>query len=582
MMWSSPRIAAAGGALAGVALLTPPRAALELLVGGPVVDERLVAGGWLWKVTLLGVGALLLAMGRIELSGGRTAPLLSRPPAASPGPPRPVDTALFVALLSAALVLRLVALGEGLWFDEIQTFVEYVSLPGGRILTTFDTQNQHMLYTLAAKATTSLFAPAAWALRLPAALFGVASIAALYWFGTLVTTRREAVLAAAALTFSYHHVWFSQNARGYTGLLFWSLIASGLFIRMLEAGRFRSWRLPIAYGLAMAAAAFTHVTALFVAAAHALIWVWGAARQRRRTRALASTRDPDAIRQPAGLSPIWMPAAGFVLAGAFTLLSYSLVLPQFVATLLTPSMEGVGIEWKNPVWLLREMVGGLSQGLPGGPVTLAAATLIGLAGVASYLRHSVLTGAVLVLPVVVTAVAILALGHNLWPRFFFFAAGFAALIGIRGLFAVARRVIPRRANTAAARKRSDALATIVAVLVIVASATTVRRAWSPKQDFRAAGEFVDRNRGRDDVVLTVDMTSLPYRDYLGRLWPEVTSVSELEQQEAGAARTWVVYTFPNRLAIVQPAVWERLERDYAEAARFEGTVRGGAVVVLVR
>jgi uncharacterized membrane protein len=48
----------------------------------------------------------------------------------------------------------------------------------------------------------------------------VASIGALYLLGRAVAGPTEALFAAALMTVAYHHVWFSQNARGYSGLLF--------------------------------------------------------------------------------------------------------------------------------------------------------------------------------------------------------------------------------------------------------------------------------------------------------------------------------------------------------------------------
>ena len=66
----------------------------------------------------------------------------------------------------------------------------------------------------------------AWSIRLPAVLFGVASIPVLYALGERVTGTREALLACAILSVSYHHIWFSQNARGYTMLAFWTILST--------------------------------------------------------------------------------------------------------------------------------------------------------------------------------------------------------------------------------------------------------------------------------------------------------------------------------------------------------------------
>lgn len=44
-------------------------------------------------------------------------------------------------------------------------------------------------------------------------------------------------------------------------------------------------------------------------------------------------------------------------------------------------------------------------------------------------------------------------------------------------------------------------------------------------------------------------------------------------------RTWVLYTFPVRLAAAYPDVWQELA-GYRQMATFPGTVGGGAIVVL--
>ena len=72
---------------------------------------------------------------------------------------------------------------------------------------------------------------------------------------------REALLSAALLTFSYHHIWFSQNARGYSGLLFWTNFSSWLFLRALREERPQLWLL---YAAAAALGVYTHMNMLFV------------------------------------------------------------------------------------------------------------------------------------------------------------------------------------------------------------------------------------------------------------------------------------------------------------------------------
>src|SRR5262249_318850 len=150
-----------------------------------------------------------------------------------------------------------------LWLDEVLTLTHYARPALGMILTSFPDQNQHMLYSVLGHISLDCFGESAWALRLPAVLFGVASIWALYALGGRIASRTEALLAAAMMTVSYHHVWFSQNARGYTGLLFFTLLSTWLFVRGLRAGRWPLWG---GYAVSVALGFWVHLTMLFVAA----------------------------------------------------------------------------------------------------------------------------------------------------------------------------------------------------------------------------------------------------------------------------------------------------------------------------
>jgi len=92
---------------------------------------------------------------------------------------------------------------------------------------------------------------------------------------------------------------------------------------------------------------------------------------------------------------------------------------------------------------------------------------------------------------------------------------------------------------------------------------------------------VDQARSADDAVVTVDLTEYPYLRWRQRDWAAAKSLVELERIEQQHRRTWLVYTFPVRLAVVQPEIWQRLAVQYDTAAVFPGTVGGGAVVVMV-
>jgi len=462
---------------------------------------------------------------------------------------------LLLSVLIVGAALRVVGLNQGLWYDEIATLVRYVRRPLAEIVTRFDTQNQHMLYSVLAHVSVKLFGETAWALRLPAVVFGVASLWALWWFGTLVTSRREALLAAALMSVSSHHVWFSQNARGYSMLLFWTLLGSGLFVKLLD-GSARSKRMVFGYGLVMALATWTQVAGGFVVAAHAVVYV---------ITALAGSRR--------GVTPAREPRVAIVLAGALAFLLYLPVLPSMMHTLAAPGATGGAAEWKSPFWFAAEAARGLARGVPGGWIALLAGMTVATIGVVSYARRSLAVTLLLLVPGLVTAAVMLVTAHNLWPRLFFFALGFAVLIVVRGGFAICEIVFGARAPL---------VATVGALAACVASALTVPRTWVPKQDFGAARDFVEATRRPGDVVVTVDMTRLPYRDFYRTGWLAADSQTNLAALRPESGRTWVLYTFPERLSAVDPALWEAIRCCFTEARRFPGTVQGGTIWVMVR
>lgn len=469
--------------------------------------------------------------------------------------PRARGTAwALVALLGIGLGLRLYHLGPGLWYDEIETLVEYVRSPLGRIITDYHSTNQHPLYSVLAHFSIATLGESGAALRLPAALLGTASLWAYYQFAARVGDRREALLGAALLTVSYHHVWFSQNARGYSGLLLLTLLATLAFLRLLREET-TGWGSVAVYGVSSALAVYIHPTAVLLSLSHALVlaWVWWA---ERRTRPRLGIR----------------PGAGILLAAGLTLLLYAPVLSQLVSTLAGRNPHAAQTDWQSPLWFVLESARGLAAGLPGGWIGVAAGVLVMTAGLIGLWRQSPTLCALCVLPGLLTAAILLVVKQNLWPRFFFFSAGFAVLIAIRGGFGLARLLFGERGRV---------LATGGAILAILASALTLPRAWGPKQDFLGAERFVDQARSADDAVVTVDLTEYPYLRWRQRDWAAAKSLVELERIEQQHRRTWLVYTFPVRLAVVQPEIWQRLAVQYDTAAVFPGTVGGGAVVVMV-
>jgi 4-amino-4-deoxy-L-arabinose transferase-like glycosyltransferase len=452
------------------------------------------------------------------------------------------------------MALRLYGLNAGLWHDEILAYVRYVRMPFGAIISTFSDQNQHLLYTLLARASFGIFGDSTWSLRMPAVLFGVASIGALYLLGCQVTRVREALLAAALLTFSYHHIWFSQNARGYTGLLFWTLLTSWMLLRALHHAPLYVWWL---YAAGIALGVYTNMTMLFVVIGHFIIYLLTLVKRRQ---------DIWADR--------WLGLFhGFCLAGLLTFQLHALVLPQIFSGVI--SEESSVPAWTSPLWTLLEFAKGIEMSFAGG-IAAAVALLIFGSGLWSFARAKPVVLQLFIIPATLCAAVVLALGHHLWPRFFFFTIGFGALVVVRGSMQLGQ-LVARSLNWFPTTAVPLGIAGCIALILI--SVLSIPRAYAPKQDYQGALEFVEARRQAGDAIVTVGLATFTYKYFYKMNWQDVNTIADLQDIRFHAKRTWLLYTFPPHVQSVHQEIMASIQQDFTILKQFHGTVGSGTIFV---
>jgi hypothetical protein len=461
--------------------------------------------------------------------------------------------AVLGGLTALAILLRIPNLNSCMWLDEVLTMVRFARPPVLQILTSFPDQNQHMFYSLLAHVSIRTFGEQAWALRLPSVGFGIASIWALFLVGRRLIGEKEALLACALMTVSYHHIWFSQNARGYMGLLFFTTLATWLWLEAMDRNSWGAW---IGYSVSIALGMWIHMTIVFVAATHALIFfiVW-----------LQSGREPARLGRA---------LAAYTLCATLTLQLFALSLPEFLRTGLAEVSPPS--EWTNPLWVIQESIRSLQIGFAALAVVLCGGFLVA-AGWVDIARRQASAAWAMVLPGIVGGGSMLALGHNLWPRFFFFCMGFALLIAVHGAMEVPRLVAKLRLLPGGwAPKLGYALAG----MMILASATTVPRCYAlPKQDFTGAKAYVDQERRPGDTVVVTGLAEHVYPPYYAPSWPVAQTSEQLTALRSHTGRTFVVYTLPIELRAVHPDIWKTLETDFETDRIFWGTLGGGEVYV---
>jgi mannosyltransferase len=465
-------------------------------------------------------------------------------------------------LLALAALVRLPGLDLDPWFDEVWMLDEFVRHPLVKSLTVYTTDNHHPLYTVCAWVCVRLFGEHPWALRLPAYAFGVAGVGALFAFARRVASPRATWLACLLLALSVHHVAFSQNARGYTALACLALVSCSAFLDALPpaAGARVARRAVAVQGLALGFATWAHLTAVFVAAGE--LGAWLVERWRARGRAAVSAA----------------PLAGVALGALVSLALHAPMLGQMARFFLGGGRPRVDAEWRSPLWTLLEAA--RSVGLGGGLawVALLALAAVVATGLARLARRSVAAALLCALPPFLCGAAMLALGRNLWPRLFFFAAGFGALVAVEGLLGAAQGALRLLPLARATRERA---ATALVAAAVLASAALLPRVWRlPKQDFAGARAWVEARLGPGAVGMTAGLATFPYKAWYGGDLLPVATAAELDAALRGGRTGYVITTFPIYLASREPDLAAALAQRGHEVARFPGSVGGGDVVVV--
>ena len=463
------------------------------------------------------------------------------------------------AILIFALALRIIGLDAPLWYDEILTMDTHLRLPWADMMQDYS-MNNHYLFNLQSKLVIGLFGEQNWAIRLPALLFGVGGIAAMWWLARDIAGPVIAHLTAFLLAISYHHIWFSQNARGYTELAFFGAVGMVLFLRGLAHPKPTTW---LAYGLVLALAIFTHLTGAFLFAAQGVVWVIYIA-----IRSLKNTLTPGQIK---------LPLLGYVVGAVLTLLLYGPLLPSLLDTVGAvsgTSTVDVMQEYQNPLWSLLEGVRTAigSTGALVGLVAIIVTTLALFGGIATHSR-SPLFGPTVAVHILLTLILLVTLGMRIWPRFFFVDIGFLMLLIVLGTRTICNWF-----------GQYNRMLFIVAAagMIAISGVLAVRNYTAPKQNLIGALEFVETSRNPSDRVFSVGHASLAFNGYLDAGWGVIQTNEDYLAASALPGPMVFVIAFPARTLRKVSALDADTESNLTLLRRFPGTLGDGAVLIFRR
>lgn len=460
-------------------------------------------------------------------------------------------------LIATGAFLRFYHLDSQLWLDEVSALVGSYRNSFWDTLTKFPGHFPHPLYEQLAQISLRLLGESPFAIRLPAAVFGIASVAAFYRLARRIGSEGEALLATGLLVVSYHHIYFSQNARGYTLYLFLALVATELLLRLLERMR---WQTALAYWVVASLAAYSQTAGLTLAPGQILVAL------------LFLRRMPTRPHKPTIRYLLGTLAATLGL----TFLLYSpLIIDMLAHTSGTEPGEVPGAQNARVLDLINETFQGLLAAFAH-PVIAIVAIVICALGTWDMARRKLLPLSLLLAPIIISAGAVALLGTPLHPRYFLLGLVVFILVSARGLTVLAHsvtRVIPLPAQI---------LPVCGLAAVAIAAIPLIKYYSIPKQDFLGALRFVRSAAGPADRVAAADLAAHVYQKYYASDLPVVENLADLVREEGSGERVWIITTLEMIEARRRPDLLARLRQNYQLVREFPASTSGGEMRVYSR
>ncbi len=184
-------------------------------------------------------------------------------------------------ILLLAFVLRIAYLdAQSLWWDEaFSATVGGMDLPP-LVETTFSVRVHPPLYFLVLHFWLAL-GQGEFVIRALSAIFGVLAVAGTFGLANLLAGKSLGVISAFALAISPLHIWYSQEVRMYSLIVFLVLLSNYFVLRLLREDKLSNW---LGYGIFTLLAMYTHYFTLFVVVTQMIYLTL----LRRRYRALLS------------------------------------------------------------------------------------------------------------------------------------------------------------------------------------------------------------------------------------------------------------------------------------------------------
>ena len=147
-----------------------------------------------------------------------------------------------IVLTLIGTLLRIPGMDLPITSDLALIFIKHFQTSWDSLLLNFRDSDQRTSFILLSKIAMGIFGENEFALRLPALLSGILALPLAYKVGVLTTASRTgAWIGTLILTFSFTHLHFIRDARGYSLTVFLALAMVLITYKLLEKKNFNLW-----------------------------------------------------------------------------------------------------------------------------------------------------------------------------------------------------------------------------------------------------------------------------------------------------------------------------------------------------
>lgn len=424
---------------------------------------------------------------------------------------------LLGGILLLGLILRLWNINQSFWWDEIWSTLPYATADSlwGTISQLGYYFNNHILYSILCKISITIFGENEISARIPALALGIFGIAAVFQFGRTYLNPTIGLMAAYLTAISIFHIDHSNEARGYSGFLLFSILSTFYFFKALPTRDGKSW---VLYILCTILAYYFHVIMIAVSISQFfyIILIWLGKR-------ISKVKTPSQ-----SLYPYFKYTT---IAAIITLTLYLPIMKTFIK-----NMGKVNITEVDRFPFLQNLANSIYPGILS-PPGLILYTILFCTGLYFLIKKNASLGLLTVIIIVVPlTIYILANPMFVFERYFLFALPFCLFIVSNGIYSLSNLCrTPLQKNLV--------FMGLLLIITILQTPHVIQFFNQDRQNYREAIDYIEEHKAANsNYIFTLGYAGEHFNYYSKEPVETPQTFAEFQQRLSTATESWCPVT----------------------------------------